>query len=156
MAELTLTIPPPAKSVAQQQLPTLQGLNILVVEDQEDMLELIATILEQAGAEVTAVSSAVAALETLQAQPYAYDLLLSDLVMPQTDGWSLIRQVRALTPECGGKIPAVALTAYNSKKDRNISLFFGFDMLLSKPIEPAHLVLDIAKLMRNRRRRYDT
>lgn len=117
------------------------------------MLALIATILQQAGATVTAVGSASAALQILQAQPQAYDLLLSDLGMPETDGWTLIRQIRTWDADSGGQIPAVALTAYNTihdllkaaLRDCRISAAVGFQILLSKPIEPAQLVTDIAK-----------
>ena len=146
MTTSKLTVIPPAKVVTATQLPPLQGTNILVVEDEEDVLELITTILEQAGASVTAASSAEAALLALQAHPH-YDLLLSDLGMPETDGWSLIRQVRLLPAESGGKMLAAALTAYSSKRDRNVSQFFGFQILLSKPIEPTQLVADVAKLI---------
>jgi two-component system, chemotaxis family, CheB/CheR fusion protein len=148
MTESKSTTTQLAKIVTDRQLRPLQGTNILVVEDDEDVLALITIILEQAGASVTAVGAADAALLALQACPH-YDLLLSDLAMPETDGWSLIRQVRALTAESGGKILAAALTAYNSKKDRDISLFYGFQILLYKPIEPAILVADIVKLIRN-------
>jgi two-component system, chemotaxis family, CheB/CheR fusion protein len=147
MPELRSTLAPLPQSTMQQQLTILDGFNILVVEDDEDMLLLIATILEQAGATVTAVGSALPALQALQVQPQSYNLLLSDLGMPQTDGWSLIRQVRALPAASGGKIPAIALTAYSTKRDREISRFYGFQMLLSKPIEPKQLVADIAKLI---------
>jgi two-component system, chemotaxis family, CheB/CheR fusion protein len=146
MTESELTITPPAKLVTAAKLPILQGTNILVVEDDDDILALIATILEQAGASVTAVSSASAALLALQAYPH-YDLLLSDLAMPETDGWSLIRQIRALPAEAGGTIPAAALTAYSSKRDRNVSQLSGFQILLSKPIEPAQLTMNVAKLI---------
>jgi two-component system, chemotaxis family, CheB/CheR fusion protein len=146
MTASKFTITPAAKLVTATQLPPLQGANILVVEDDRDVLLLITTILEQSGASVTAVETASAALLALQADPH-YDLLLSDLEMPQTDGWALIRQVRALAAAAGGKILAAALTAHNTKKDRDISLFFGFHILFSKPIEPTHLVVNIAKLI---------
>jgi two-component system, chemotaxis family, CheB/CheR fusion protein len=135
------------QSTTQPKLRSLQGANILVVDDDEDILELIATILETSGATVTAVSSARAALQALQAQPQAYDLLLSDLGMPEEDGWTLIRQIRALDAADGGKIPAAALTAYSTKKDRDISHAFGFQVLLSKPIDPAQLVADVIQLI---------
>ncbi len=147
MTESKLTNTPATKLAAIAAQP-LQGKNILAVEDDESILALITIILERAGATVTAVGGADAALLALQANPH-YDLLLSDLAMPDTDGWSLIRQVRALAAESGGKILAAALTAYNTKKDRDISLFYGFQILLSKPIEPAMLVADVVKLLRN-------
>jgi two-component system, chemotaxis family, CheB/CheR fusion protein len=147
MPELTSTLAPLPQSEIQPQLTILEGFNILVVEDDEDMLLLIATILEQSGATVTAVSSAILALQALQVQPLSYNLLLSDLGMPEMDGWWLIRQVRALPAASGGKILAIALTAYSSKCDRDISQSLGFQMLLSKPIEPTQLVAEIAKLI---------
>ncbi|WP_310489161.1 response regulator, partial [Chamaesiphon sp. VAR_69_metabat_338] len=139
---------PLAESPTQRATPSLNGANILVVDDESDVLTLITTVLQQAGATVTAVDSASAALQTLQAQPQAYDLLLSDLGMPETDGWALIRQIRAWEADAGGRIPAAALTAYNTMRDRNISHAFGFQILLSKPIEPEQLVKDVAKLVR--------
>jgi two-component system, chemotaxis family, CheB/CheR fusion protein len=144
MTELKSPLP---QAAMQQQLTILEGYNILVVEDDEDILTMLATILEQSGATVTAVGSALPALQALQAQPQSYALLLSDLGLPELDGWWLIRQVRALTAECGGKIPAIALTAYDTMQDRNISHWFGFQMLIAKPIEPTRLVADIAKFL---------
>lgn len=148
MPQLESKVTPPAQSTIQSKLRSLQGANILVVDDDEDVLELIATILETYGATVTAVSSARAAFHALQVQPQVYDLLLSDLGMPEEDGWTLIRQIRALDAASGGQIPAAALTAYNTMKDRNISHAFGFQVLISKPIEPAELVADVLKLIR--------
>ncbi|WP_310417620.1 CheR family methyltransferase [Chamaesiphon sp. OTE_8_metabat_110] len=135
------------KAEATPTTPSLTGATILVVDDEPDVLTLITTILQQAGATVTAVGSANAAIQTLQAQPQAYDLLLSDLGMPDTDGWTLIRQIRTWSAEAGGEIPAAALTAYNTIRDRRISHAFGFQILLSKPIQPAQLVADVAKLV---------
>ncbi|WP_310484013.1 response regulator [Chamaesiphon sp. VAR_48_metabat_403] len=146
MTESKLTTILPTQLVTAAELPALQSMNILVVEDDEDILALIAIMLERAGASVTAVSSASAALLALAAHPH-YDLLLSDLAMPEIDGWSLIRQVRALPAESGGKIPAIALTAYSSKKDRNISEIFGFQLLLAKPIESDRLVAGIIRVL---------
>jgi two-component system, chemotaxis family, CheB/CheR fusion protein len=154
VAESPLLAGDDAKPLAE--LPTqgaetsLTGAKILVVDDEPDVLALIATVLQQAGATVTAVDSASAALQALQAQPQAYDLLLSDLGMPETDGWALIRQIRTWDAEAGGRIPAAALTAYDTIRDRRISHAFGFQILLSKPIEPAKLVTDVAKLVQNR------
>ena len=136
-----------AASPTQPAATYLAGANILVVDDEPDVLALIATVLQQAGATVTAVDSASAAIQTLQAQPQAYDLLLCDLGMPETDGWALIRQIRTWDAAAGGRIPAAALTAYNTIRDRRISHAFGFQILLSKPIEPAQLVTDVAKLV---------
>jgi two-component system, chemotaxis family, CheB/CheR fusion protein len=135
---------PPEFSTTQGELPSLQGLNILVVDDEPDVRTLIATILEQSGATVTALSSASAVLQELQAHPQAYDLLLSDLGMPEIDGWELLRQLG----ELGMQIPAAALTAYNSLRDRKMSRAAGFQAHIAKPIETAQLVTIVANLTR--------
>jgi two-component system, chemotaxis family, CheB/CheR fusion protein len=132
----------------EPEAPSLQGLNILVVDDETDVLTVLATILEHYGATVTTIDSAPAALQTLQAHPQAYDLLLSDLGMPEMDGWELIRRIRALDAPAGGQIPAAALTAYNSSRDRELSRAAGFQAHIAKPIEPEQLVADVANLAR--------
>jgi two-component system, chemotaxis family, CheB/CheR fusion protein len=132
----------------EPEAPSLQGLNILVVDDETDVLTVLATILEHYGATVTTIDSAPAALQTLQAHPQAYELLLSDLGMPEMDGWELIRRIRALDAPAGGQIPAAALTAYNSSRDRELSRAAGFQAHIAKPIEPAQLVADVANLAR--------
>jgi CheY-like chemotaxis protein len=87
-------------------------------------------------------------LQTLQAHPQAYDLLLSDLGMPEMDGWELIRRIRGLDAATGGQIPAAALTAYNSSRDREMSRAAGFQAHIAKPIEPEQLVTNVANLVR--------
>jgi two-component system, chemotaxis family, CheB/CheR fusion protein len=139
---------PQAASTIEPEAPSLQGLNILVVDDETDVLTVITMFLEHYGATVTAIDSAPAALQTLQAHPQAYDLLLSDLGMPEMDGWELIRQIRGLDAASGGQIPAAALTAYNSSRDREMSLAAGFQAHIAKPIEPAQLVAIVANLAR--------
>jgi CheY-like chemotaxis protein/two-component sensor histidine kinase len=104
--------------------PELQGLHVLVVDDDEDARHLIKTVLEQCKAQVTVVPSAAAALTVLQDS--RLDVLVSDLGMPQEDGYSLISKVRALPPERGGSIPAAALTAYARVEDRMRVLRSGF------------------------------
>jgi two-component system, chemotaxis family, CheB/CheR fusion protein len=135
-------------STIEPEAPSLQGLNILVVDDETDVLTVITMFLEHYGATVTAMASAPAALQMLQAHPQAYDLLLSDLGMPEMDGWELIRQIRGLDAASGGQIPAAALTAYNSSRDREMSLAAGFQAHIAKPIEPAQLVANVANLAR--------
>jgi len=126
--------------------PALAGRRVLVVEDETDALEYITTVLEQCGAEVTAVVSASEALEVLQGvKP---DVLVSDISMPHEDGYALIRQVRALKPEQGGRIPAAALTAYAREEDRVCALAAGFQMHIPKPVEPAELVAAVVNLAR--------
>jgi signal transduction histidine kinase len=122
----------------------LAGLRVLVVEDEADTRELLVTALEQCGAQVTAVPSAAAALEQLDSGPA--DVLVSDLGMPDEDGYSLIRKVRARAPGQGGSVPAAALTAYARAEDRSRVLASGFQMHLPKPIDPGDLVNMVASL----------
>ncbi|MEH1924602.1 hybrid sensor histidine kinase/response regulator [Nostoc sp.] len=125
-------------------LSLLDGLQILLVDDNADTRELIAFILEQSGARVTAASSVNEALEALgRLQP---DILVSDIGMPDEDGYSLIRKVRAQEAEQKGKIPAVALTAFARDEERRLALQAGFQVHLSKPIEPEELVKVVANL----------
>ena len=123
----------------------LNGVQILVVDDDHDTREFVAFVLEQAGAKVEMASSATEALARLaRSQP---NLLLSDIGMPEMDGYMLIRQVRALSPDQGGKIPAIALTAFAGEMNQQQALAAGFQMHLSKPVEPEHLILMIAGLV---------
>ncbi len=122
----------------------LSGLRVLVVDDDPDTLETISFILEQSGARVRTESSAKAALATLQS--WRPDLLVSDIGMPEEDGFELIRKVRALTPEMGGATPALALTAYARVTDRLKVLRAGFQMHVPKPIEPAELITVVGSL----------
>lgn len=124
--------------------PTLQGLHILVVDDEPDARELVGAVLERKGATVTTaatVADALAAIE--QARP---DVILSDLGMPGEDGYSLIRRLRSRSPERGGRIPAAALTAYASAQDRTRALLAGFQSHVPKPIEASELAAVIANL----------
>ncbi|HEU5323713.1 MAG TPA: response regulator, partial [Methylomirabilota bacterium] len=133
--------PPPATLDA---LPSLEGLHVLVVDDEADARELIRLILEGRGALVTAVASTQAALAAL-ARARA-DVLVSDIGLPGDDGYALIRQVRALPPDAGGATPAVALTAYARTEDRTRALLAGFETHVAKPVEPAELVMVVARL----------
>jgi CheY-like chemotaxis protein len=122
----------------------LQGIQILVVDDEVDSREFVAFVLEQDGADVTTAASGLEALQILaQSKP---DILLSDIGMPEMDGYALMRQVINLTAEHGGKIKAIALTAYAGEFDQQQALAAGFQMHLSKPIEPAELIAVIAKI----------
>ncbi len=122
----------------------LEGLHVLVVDDDEDARRLLRTVLERCNARVTTATTVAEALRSLQA--LAPDVLVSDLGMPGEDGYALIRQVRQLTPEQGGQIPAAALTAYARVEDRLQVLRSGFQIHLPKPIEPAELVAVVANL----------
>ena len=109
---------------------------------------LIVISLEQYGATVTSFATAAEALQSLQANPQ-YHVLLSDIGMPAQDGWMLIRQVRALSAADGGQIPAAALTAYVSDRDREMALRLGFQAHIAKPIEPYKLAQIVADLARD-------
>ena len=117
-----------------------------MVEDDAGLLELIVTILELYGAEVTEVNSAKNAIASLTNNPGKYDVLLSDIGMPNEDGYSLLRQVRELSQELGGQIPAAALTAYAREQDRTESYAAGFQRHIAKPVHPEELVSIIAEL----------
>jgi two-component system, chemotaxis family, CheB/CheR fusion protein len=127
-------------------MPTLLGLRVLVVDDEAGLLELLKTMLEEYGAQVTAVTSAKEAIAQLRANPLEYDILLSDIGMPHEDGYALIRQVRALNAELGGQIPAIALSAYARQEEQRKSLSAGFQRHIVKPVEPHRLVSMIAEL----------
>lgn len=130
--------PTASQEVPLDDAPSIEGFNILVVDDEADTRELLITLLEQYGARVTAVASVAEALERLeQLQP---DVLLSDIGMPDEDGYSLIRRVRGLSREQGGQTPAIALTAYARTEDRIRALEAGFQTHIAKPLEPAELV----------------
>jgi PAS domain S-box-containing protein len=126
----------------------LDGLRILVVDDEVDTRELLKQGLEYCGAKVDVVGSATEALNALTAT--APDVLISDIGMPGIDGYDLIRQVRGQPPERGGKIPAIALTAYTRTEDRLQSLRAGYDMHVPKPVELAELVAVAATVVRRK------
>ncbi|HEY9696265.1 MAG TPA: PAS domain-containing protein [Trichocoleus sp.] len=124
---------------------TLQGIQILAVDDEIDNLELATFILEQAGASVVAAASAPEALRVLaQTKP---DILLLDIGMPQIDGYDLLRQIRTLEAEQGDRqIPAIALTAYASEVDQQRAIVAGFQQHIPKPVEPDVLLQAILNL----------
>ena len=124
--------------------PSLENLKILVIDDENDALDLISMELTQHGAQVKAVSSAKAALEHLKQE--RFDLLISDIGMPETDGYELIRSVRKLPDDYQRKIPAVALTAYARVQDRMRAILAGYDTHVPKPVEAHELVTIVASL----------
>lgn len=125
-------------------LRSLEGVRVLVVDDEPDARELITTVLEEYKAQVIAVATADAALKAIkQLQP---NVLVSDIGMPEEDGYALIRKVRALDAHQGGRIPAVALTAYARACDRTQALLAGFQQHISKPVDPAELAAVVASL----------
>ncbi|MBD2056182.1 PAS domain S-box protein [Oculatella sp. FACHB-28] len=127
----------------------LAGIRVLIVDDEPDTREVLVFLLRQAGATAIATASAGSALEILdqcppKAQPH---ILLSDIGMPEMDGYMLIEQIRARSPEQGGNIPAIALTAYAAEYDQQRAISAGFQMHLAKPIEPQRLVEAIIQLL---------
>jgi CheY-like chemotaxis protein len=130
---------------AATHLSSLRGLRVLVVDDDADARELIATVLGMHQVHATAMASAREALERLQAEPH--DLLISDIGMPIEDGYMLMERVRALPPAQGGRIPAIALTAFAHNTDRAKALLAGYTAHATKPIDPAELVLIIRSII---------
>ena len=122
----------------------LDGVRILVVEDDLDTLEMLKAIFQNRGAEVITASSAGDALDVLDRS--LPDAVVSDLAMPEQTGYELIEHIRRRSPERGGNIPAVALTAYARGQDRQRALTAGFQMYLPKPVDPTELVTVVANL----------
>jgi PAS domain S-box-containing protein len=136
----------PGTLVAHECPERLDGLRVLVVDDEADARELLAAGLGQCGAEVVTASSAHTALEALAGGKF--DALISDIGMPGEDGYELIRKVRALPADGGGKTPAVAVTAYARTEDRLRALRAGFEMHVSKPVELTELIVVVANIAR--------
>lgn len=139
--------PPPLNlhSTPSEASLNLQGIKILVVDDDTDTREFIAFMLSMYGADVTAVVRAKEALAALAT--YTPDILVSDIGMPEVDGYMLMRQLRALPTELGGQIPAIALTAYAGEIDYQQAILAGFQRHVPKPVEPANLVKAIISLL---------
>jgi len=132
------------RPVAQSEERLLEGLWVLVVDDERDARELTRELLEERGARVLLAASADEAYALLcRARP---DVLVSDLGMPDTDGFALIRRVRELPAREGGDTPAVALTAFARLEERERALVAGFQAHLAKPVDPAELIALVASL----------
>ncbi len=124
--------------------PTLQGVRVLMVDDEPDARELVTTVLERKGASITAVATVDEALSAIQREKP--DVILSDLGMPGEDGYSPDPAPARAEPRAGGRIPAAALTAYASAQDRTRALLAGFQSHVPKPIEASELAAVIANL----------
>jgi len=138
----------PTRTRGQQEefarLPLLDGVHVLVVDDDQDAREAVAAVLESCGAAVVTAAGAAGALESLRsARP---DVIVSDIAMRAMDGHQLIRCIRTLGPERGGRTPAAALTAYATPADRTRALLAGFQVYLAKPFDPPELVTLVAHL----------
>ncbi|HBB30665.1 MAG TPA: hybrid sensor histidine kinase/response regulator [Cyanobacteria bacterium UBA8803] len=137
---LPLALPTPSSS-----LPTLSSLRVLIVDDDADTCEVLTCILEHYGAQVLAVQSTAEALAAIsRSKP---DVLISDIGMPDEDGYSLIAKIRAFEAEIGRQTPAVALTAFARDEDKERALQAGFQMHVPKPVEPTELVSVVAHLV---------
>ena len=147
--EATGRTPEPAPTPADDAPPVrLDGVRILLVEDDADTRECLLLGLRQHGAEVVAAGSADEAAAALERGDF--DILLSDLAMPDEDGFSLVRRLRARPPEQGGRIPAAALSAHVRAEERARALLAGFDLHVAKPIEPAELAGVVRALVAQR------
>jgi signal transduction histidine kinase/CheY-like chemotaxis protein len=130
--------------LAPENPPSLVGVRALFVDDEADVRELITMMLAQGGAEVRTVSSATEALAACDEwQP---DILIADIGMPEEDGYTLMKKLRARESERGGHIPAIALTAYRRQEDRLRALSVGYESYVPKPVEPEELLAVVASL----------
>jgi CheY-like chemotaxis protein len=128
----------------------LSGVRVLVVDDEADARELVRRVLEASNAIVITASSAAEGLELLRRErPH---VLLSDIGMPEEDGYALLRKIRDLPPSEGGSIPAGALTAFARSEDRRRALMAGFQLHVPKPVEPTELLAVVANLAGGPRR----
>jgi PAS domain S-box-containing protein len=132
------------EATASSCVEEIEGLRVLVVDDDVDSCEIIALALRKCGVEVRLANSAAEALEVMER--WSPELLLSDIGMPEEDGYDLLRQVRLLPPERGGQIPAIALTAYATDADRERALAAGFQLHVVKPVELKELAEAVASL----------
>jgi CheY-like chemotaxis protein len=122
----------------------LKGLKVLVVDDEADARDLLKRVLEDCGAQVECADGAQAAVEAVAAhRPH---VLVSDIGMPGTDGYELLRQVRMLGAGQGGNVPAIALTAFARSEDRVRALRAGFAVHVAKPVEPSEIIATVASV----------
>lgn len=126
----------------------LSKVNILCVEDDLDSREVLQLFLEQCGAFVTSVESASEAVAVLNKNGRVFDVIISDLAMPNEDGYSLISQIRQFSSDKGGKIPALALSAFTTRENKEKAFAAGFQKYHTKPFEPDLLVTDILELIK--------
>ena len=125
--------------------PELRGLRVLIVEDEPDARELLRHVLEKAGAVVTDAANAREALALAETEPF--DAMISDIGLPETDGLTMMRELRTRTGERGGRVPAIALTAYTRAHDRTAALQAGFQFHVGKPVDANELVVVLASLV---------
>jgi CheY-like chemotaxis protein/two-component sensor histidine kinase len=126
-------------------LPSLAGITVLVVDDEPDARLLVGRIVEERGARAVMAHSGEEALRLLNTE--SMDILVSDIGMPDYDGYKFIQEIRACEPKRVRNIPAIALTAYARAEDRQRALLAGYQMHLAKPVEPRELIAGIASLL---------
>ena len=129
---------------ATPEMPRLEGIRILIVDDDDDAGKLVALVLNQLGAETREVTSVAAAVKELRL--FEADIVVSDIAMPGEDGYALMRKLREIEPQLGRQIPTMALTAYGRPQDRTRILASGFQKYVQKPVEPVELARAIAEL----------
>lgn len=135
----------PAERRRAIECPTaLKGLRVLVVDDEPDARDLLQSILRQCQADVRAAGSAIEALDALE--HFAPNVLVSDIGMPDLDGYDLISEIRRRPADRGGCVPAIALTAFSRVDDRRRCLSSGFQVHVPKPVEPAEILAIVASL----------
>jgi len=132
---------------AKPDIPKLNGVKVLVVDDDEEAGNLVALVLNQLGADAHAVTSVAAAVKMLRS--FTADIVVSDIAMPGEDGYALMRRLREIEPELGRHIPTMALTAYGRPEDRSRILASGFQKYIQKPVEPVELARAIESLRRS-------
>ncbi|MEH1817324.1 MAG: response regulator, partial [Nostoc sp.] len=141
-----LNIQPEIKQIDELPQPALEltGIRVLTVDDDPDARELLTVLLTEYGAQVLTVASGAEVLANLESfQP---DVLVSDIGMPEVDGYSLIQKIRTLTPKKGGEIPAIALTAYARVEDSQRAITSGYQLHVTKPLDPEELVQAVVAL----------
>ncbi len=142
--------PPSSGGEGSGRAPQLNGIRVMLVDDDRDGREALAEALEQYGAEIKSAASADEAMCSIE--KFRPEVLLCDISMPGEDGYSLLRKVRELGPERGGQVPAAALTAHAGEDDRAHSLSAGFQMHVAKPVNAERLAAAVEKLAASRPR----
>jgi CheY-like chemotaxis protein len=122
----------------------LEGIAVLTIDDDQDSRTLLKTTLNQAGAAVIEATSGEEALEIFETVP---DVVLTDLRMPEMDGYQLLERIRALEPDHGGLVPVIAVTAFQRLEDYSKALEPGFDFFLVKPVNPDELIRATADVL---------